>query len=134
MPPASGTARHRFAERLPVWVGRLAPLDVVVVVAVLDDLALVVAYMCLHDIDAMPQAVREVARVLKPSGQLCAAIPHPVNTAGAFQGRDAAAPFVITGSYLDPAPSAMVADRGGIRLTFHSEHRPLEAYFRARAG
>jgi SAM-dependent methyltransferase len=96
-----------------------------------DAFSLVVAYMCLHDIDAMPQAVREVARVLKPSGQLCAAIPHPVNTAGAFQGRDAAAPFVITGSYLDPAPSAIVADRGGIRLTFHSEHRPLEAYFRA---
>jgi hypothetical protein len=25
----------------------------------------------------------------------------------------------------------MVADRGGIRLTFHSEHRPLESYARA---
>jgi SAM-dependent methyltransferase len=93
--------------------------------------SLVVAYMCLHDIDAMPQAVHEVARVLEPSGQLCAAIPHPINTAGTFQDRDAAAPFVITGSYLDPAPSAMAIDRGGVRLTFHSEHRPLEAYFRA---
>jgi SAM-dependent methyltransferase len=93
--------------------------------------SLVVAYMCLHDIDAMPQAVREAARVLEPSGRLCAAIPHPINTAGSFQDRDAAAPFVITGSYLDPARSAMVIDRGGIRLTFHSEHRPLEAYFRA---
>jgi SAM-dependent methyltransferase len=92
---------------------------------------LVVAYMCLHDIDGMPEAVREVARVLAPSGWLCAAIPHPINTAGCFQDRDPAAPFVITGSYLDPAPSAMVVDRGGIRLTFHSEHRPLEAYFRA---
>lgn len=25
----------------------------------------------------------------------------------------------------------MVADRGGIRMTFHSQHRPLEAYSRA---
>jgi len=93
--------------------------------------SLVVAYMCLHDIDAMPQAVQEAARVLAPSGVLCAAIPHPINTAGAFQSRDATAPFVINGSYLDPASSMMVAERGGMRLTFHSEHRPLEAYFRA---
>jgi SAM-dependent methyltransferase len=92
---------------------------------------LVVAYMCLHDIDAMPEAVREVARVLQPSGLLCAAIPHPINTAGSFQSRDPAAPFVIAASYLDPAPSVMVAEREGLRLTFHSEHRPLEAYFRA---
>jgi len=92
---------------------------------------LVVAYMCLHDIDAMAEAVREVARVLQPSGLLCAAIPHPINTAGSFQTRDPAAPFVIAASYLEPAPSVMVAEREGYRLTFHSEHRPLEAYFRA---
>jgi hypothetical protein len=32
---------------------------------------------------------------------------------------------------MQAAPSRMVADRGGIRLTFHSEHRPLESYTRA---
>jgi ubiquinone/menaquinone biosynthesis C-methylase UbiE len=57
---------------------------------------LVVAYMCLHDIDDMPRAVHEAARVLEPGGRLCAAIPHPINTAGSFQGRDATAPFVIS--------------------------------------
>jgi SAM-dependent methyltransferase len=92
---------------------------------------LVVAYMCLHDIDAMPQAVAEIARVLARPGRLCAAIPHPVNSAGSFQDRDPAAPFVISGSYLDPAQDRWVHDRGGVRLTFHSEHRPLEAYSRA---
>lgn len=92
---------------------------------------LVVAYMCLHDIDGMPQAVGEIARVLERSGRLCVAIPHPINTAGSFQDRDAAAPFVISGSYLDTAPLMMVAKRGGVHLTFHSEHRPLEAYIRA---
>src|SRR5215471_20636441 len=66
---------------------------------------LVVAYMCLHDIDDMPRAIYEAARVLEPSGCLCAAIPHPINTAGSFQGSDAAAPFVISGSYLDRAPA-----------------------------
>jgi hypothetical protein len=35
---------------------------------------------------------------------------------------------MISGSYLDTAPLTKVADRGGIRLTFHSEHRPLDAY------
>jgi SAM-dependent methyltransferase len=97
---------------------------------------LVVAYMCLHDIDAMPEAVAEAARVLRPGGRLCAALPHPVNSAGEYEARDADARFVITGSYLDPAPSRWVLDRGGIRLTFHSEHRPIEAYSLAleRAG
>src|SRR5262245_29224956 len=93
------------------------------------DLAL--AYMCLHDIDEMAHAVAEIARVLAPSGRLCAAIPHPVSTAGSFQGRDAEAPFVISGSYLGAAPLRMVAERDGVRLTFHSEHRPLESYARA---
>ncbi len=92
---------------------------------------LAVAYMCLHDIDDMPHAVAEIARVLGRSGRLCAAIPHPISTAGSFQGRDAGAPFVISASYLETAPLRMVADRGGIRLTFHSEHRPLESYTRA---
>jgi hypothetical protein len=64
-------------------------------------------------------------------GRLCAAIPHPINSAGSFPGRDPAGPFVISGSYLDPAPGTWVHDRGGVRLTFHSEHRPLEAYMRA---
>jgi SAM-dependent methyltransferase len=94
---------------------------------------LVVAYMCLHDIDDMPRAVHEAARVLERRGRMCAAIPHPINTAGSFQGRDATAPFVISRSYLDPAPVTMVTDRGGIRLTFHSEHRPLETYIQALA-
>jgi SAM-dependent methyltransferase len=91
---------------------------------------LVVAYMCLHDIDAMPQAAAEIARVLGRPGRLCAAIPHPINSAGSFPGRDPAAPFVISGSYLDRHRTRGWHDRGGVCLTFHSEHRPLEAYMR----
>jgi hypothetical protein len=30
-----------------------------------------------------------------------------------------------------PAPAEWVAERDGIRMVFHSEHRPLEAYGRA---
>jgi SAM-dependent methyltransferase len=92
---------------------------------------LAVAYMCLHDIDDLVRAVAEIARVLAWSGRLCAAIPHPVSTAGSFQGRDADAAFVISGSYLQAVPVRMVAENDGVRLTFHSEHRPLESYARA---
>ncbi len=92
---------------------------------------LVVAYMCLHDFDRLPEAVAEIARVLDESGRLCLAIPHPINSAGAFAGREADAPFVIAGSYLDSAATGDSLARGEVRLTFHSEHRPLEAYARA---
>jgi len=57
---------------------------------------LVVSYVCLHDIDEMPRAVYEAARVLDPTGRLCAAIPHPINTAGSFQGSDATSPFIAS--------------------------------------
>jgi SAM-dependent methyltransferase len=92
---------------------------------------LVVAYMCLHDIDRMTDAVAEASRVLERGGRLCLAIPHPVNSAGSFEGRDGGAPFVIDGSYLEPRPADWSASRGGVALTFHSEHRPLQAYSRA---
>jgi SAM-dependent methyltransferase len=133
---------HRVAgaDAAPTLV-RLAVRHPDAVPAVLADAAalpfgdaafdLVVAYMSLHDMDRMPQAVAEAARVLAPGGRLCACIPHPVNSAGQFRGRDGDAPFLIEGSYLDPAPADWIADRDGIQLTFHSEHRPLEAYSRA---
>ena len=92
---------------------------------------LVVAYMCLHDMDQMPRAVAEAGRVLAPGGRLCACVPHPVNSAGEFRGREEDAPFLIEGSYLDAGPADWVLDRGGIQMTFHSEHRPVEAYSRA---
>ncbi len=92
---------------------------------------LVVAYMCLHDMDQMTRAVAEAARVLERGGRLCASIPHPVNSAGVFQGRHGDAPFLIAGSYLDATPADWVAEWDGIQLTFHSEHRPIEAYSRA---
>jgi hypothetical protein len=64
-----------------------------------------------------------------PTGEM-----HPLNTAGSFQAREAAAPFVNTGSNLDPAPAITTIERDGIRLTFHSEHRPLESCIQALAA
>jgi ubiquinone/menaquinone biosynthesis C-methylase UbiE len=70
---------------------------------------LVVAYNCLMDIERLDDAVREAARVLETGGSLCAPVTHPVNDAGAFDGSDDDAGFLISGSYL-----------GGVRSTASS--------------
>jgi SAM-dependent methyltransferase len=94
-----------------------------------------VAFMCLHDIDHMPAAVREIARVLAMAGRLVMAIVHPINSAGRFTGdkADTARPFVIDGSYLQPERYVDTFNRDGLTMTFHGEHRPLQAYTEALA-
>ncbi|WP_315781986.1 MULTISPECIES: class I SAM-dependent methyltransferase [unclassified Bradyrhizobium] len=92
---------------------------------------LAIAFMSLQDVDAMPAAVREAARVLQPGGRLCMAIVHPLNSAGRFAGLAADAPFVIQGSYLDCFTYSDPVERDGLSMTFHSAHRPLQSYFAA---
>lgn len=95
-----------------------------------------VAFMSLHDIDHMPAAVREIARILAPGGRLVMAIVHPINSAGEFHGdkADLGRPFVIGGSYLRPERYVDVFNEDGLTVTFHSEHRPIQAYTEALAG
>jgi len=91
---------------------------------------LVTAFMSLHDIDDFDGALREIWRVLRPDGCLCASITHPFQTAGQFDGREPDAPFVIGGSYFEVRRiDAKPYVRGGLEMTFHSMHRPLQAYF-----
>ena len=92
---------------------------------------LAVAFMSLHDIDDMPGAVREIARILEPGGRLCLAIVHPLNSAGRFDGRANSAPFTIAGDYLGTFAYSDTAERNGLEMTFHSRHRPIESYFLA---
>jgi SAM-dependent methyltransferase len=93
-----------------------------------------VALMSLHDIDAMPAAVREIARVLEPGGRLCLAIVHPINSAGRFETTAADAPFVIKGDYLRAFSYADTIERDGLSMTFHCRHRPMQDYFVALEG
>lgn len=92
---------------------------------------LAIAFMSLQDVDAMPEAIGEISRVLMPLGKLCFAIVHPINSAGRFSDRTPDAPFVVQGSYLEASRYADEIERDGLEMTFHSEHRPLERYVRA---
>jgi len=94
-----------------------------------------VAFMSLHDIDHMPDAIAEIARVLAVGGRLVLAAVHPINSAGTFVGvkGDPDRPFVISGSYFTPVRYVESVARDGLTMTFHGEHRPLQAYTEALA-
>ena len=90
---------------------------------------LVTAFLSLHDMDDMEGAIAEAARVLVPGGRLCVAVVHPINSAGKFTASVPDAPFVIRDSYFEQRRHTDVVERDGLRMTFTSRHRPLEAYF-----
>ncbi len=93
------------------------------------DLAL--AFMSFQDVDDLAGAIAEAARILEPGGRLVFAIVHPLNSAGTFAGEEPDSPFVVTGTYLEAFPYSDELERDGFAMSFHSEHRPLEAYSRA---
>jgi SAM-dependent methyltransferase len=94
---------------------------------------LAIAFMSLQDVDDLVGAVSEAARLLAPGARLCMAIVHPLNSAGQFEGdrEDGGAPFVVRGSYLATRRYRDDIERDGYAMSFHSEHRPLEAYAKA---
>jgi SAM-dependent methyltransferase len=92
---------------------------------------LVVAYMSLMNMDDMPAATREAARVLEPGGRICISVLHPIAAAGSFADTsDPESTFVIE-RYFDKPPNMWVSDRGGITVTFHDPCIPFDTYARA---
>jgi SAM-dependent methyltransferase len=101
---------------------------------------LVVAYMSLHDIEEMEAAVTGIARVLGGGGRFCAALVHPVQSAGSLGDPivdgvrvtdDRGDAELTINDYFTSRRTVDTIERDGIRMTFHSEHRPLERYVRA---
>ena len=92
---------------------------------------LVTALLSLHDMDDMEGAVAQAARVLAPGGRLCVAVVHPINSGGHFESSTKDAAFVMRESYFAERLYADSVERGGLRMTFTSRHRPLQAYFAA---
>jgi SAM-dependent methyltransferase len=89
----------------------------------------VVAFMSLQDVDQMEAALAEFARVLATGGRLVMAITHPVNTGGRFEevegGRTR---FILEESWFERRATSDTCERDGLTMTFHSEHRPIQAY------
>ncbi|MDY7101535.1 MAG: methyltransferase domain-containing protein [Actinomycetota bacterium] len=94
---------------------------------------LVVAFMCLHDLDDLGGVITEAGRVLEPGGRLCAAIVHPLNSAGTFE-QDGGGAFVIDGSYFEPRRYCDEVHQHGLAMAFNGEHRPLQHYVDAFAA
>ena len=92
---------------------------------------LVVAYNSLMDVDDMPAAVAEAARVLQPGRPLCVCVTHPIADAGRFQSTEPDAPFVIAGSYLGRHRVDELFGRDGLQMHFTGWRYPIEAYARA---
>jgi hypothetical protein len=51
-----------------------------------------------------------------------------LNSAGKFQNESVESSFVIGRSYLDEFAYSDDIARNGLRMIFHSRHRPIEAY------
>lgn len=92
---------------------------------------LVVAYNSLMDVENMPCAVREAARVLESGGRFCVCVTHPFRDAGRFASREPGAPFVVVGSYFEEGSYEFAAERNGLSFTFASRTYPLGSYTRA---
>jgi SAM-dependent methyltransferase len=89
---------------------------------------LVVVYNSLMDVEDMPAAVHEAARVLDPGGRLCACITHPMQTAATWKDSDDDAPLVVGEAYLDRRWMDVPVERDGLAFTFDGWCYPLEAY------
>jgi SAM-dependent methyltransferase len=91
---------------------------------------LIVACMSLLNVDELDSVVAEVARLLLPGGRFCFANLHPSTTFAYLRERDPDASYGAERGY------TATARRGGLEMTFHDIHRPLEAYGQAleRAG
>jgi hypothetical protein len=83
--------------------------------------------------DDMVTAVKEIGRVLKPGKPLVMAIVHPMYSGGSFSGRrtNANRAFILTRPYFQPERYLRTDKRDDLSMTFHREHRPLQAYAQA---
>ncbi|MBD0329841.1 MAG: methyltransferase domain-containing protein [Thermoleophilia bacterium] len=95
---------------------------------------LVVAHNTLMDVEDMPAAVGEAARVLERGGRIAVRVTHPLSDAGRFASGDPDAPFVIHGSYFGRRRFEATVERAGLTMTFSYWTYPLEDYVGALAA
>jgi SAM-dependent methyltransferase len=89
---------------------------------------LVVAYNVLMDIEDVPTALKELRRVMRPTGQLIISICHPFVDQGHFDSKEVHSSFVLEGTYFGRKRVDGVEERDGLRMNFAGWSYPLEAY------
>lgn len=99
-----------------------------------DTFDLAIAYNVLMDIEDVPTALREIGRVLRPSGTLVISIVHPFADRGRFVGPEPDAPFVLHNSYFGRERFEGVEERNGLQMHFAGWSQPLESYMLALEG
>ncbi len=92
---------------------------------------LAVAYNVLMDVEDVPAALKEIRRVLRPSGTLVISIVHPFADRGRFAGPEANAPFVLQKSYFGRERFEDTEVRNGLKMHFAGWSQPLESYMAA---
>jgi SAM-dependent methyltransferase len=90
-----------------------------------------VAYNVLMDVEDTPAALKEIRRVLRPSGTLVISIVHPFADRGRFAGPEAGAPFVLQKSYFGRERFEGTEVRNGLQMHFAGWSQPLETYIAA---
>jgi SAM-dependent methyltransferase len=99
-----------------------------------DTFDLAIAYNVLMDIDDVPRALREIARVLRPSGTFIISIVHPFTDRGRFAGPEPDAPFVVNNSYFGREHFEVAEERNGLQMHFAGWSQPLQSYMLALEG
>jgi SAM-dependent methyltransferase len=89
---------------------------------------LIVAYNVLMDLDDVLVTLKEIRRVLRPSGQLVISIVHPFADRGIFVDTELDAPFVVRGNYFGRQRFEGAENRNGLQMHFAGWSQPLEAY------
>jgi SAM-dependent methyltransferase len=89
---------------------------------------LVVAYNVLMDVADVPAAVKEIGRVMRPTGECLVSVVHPFTDRGRFAGPQPNAPFVVEDTYFGRRRFEGSEERGGLRMAFAGWSQPLETY------
>jgi SAM-dependent methyltransferase len=92
---------------------------------------LAVAYNVLMDVEDVPAALKEIKRVLRPSGTLLISIVHPFADRGAFANQEPEAAFVLETSYFGRERFEEVEKRDGLQMHFAGWSQPLQDYMAA---
>jgi 2-polyprenyl-3-methyl-5-hydroxy-6-metoxy-1,4-benzoquinol methylase len=92
---------------------------------------LAITYNVLMDVEDISAALKEIRRVLRPSGTLVISIVHPFTDRGRFAGSDANAPFVLQKSYFGREHFEGTEVRNGLKMHFAGWSQPLESYMAA---